>query len=56
MLKKYGSLRLTIDYRKINNVTEPDPYPLQRIDDIIARLAKNKNRLRKRVLSGEDAF
>ena len=42
VLKEDGSLRLTIDYRKINNATEPDPYPLPRIDDIIARLAKNK--------------
>ena len=42
VLKEEGSLRLTIDYRKINNATEPDPYPLPRIDDIIARLANNK--------------
>ena len=42
MLKEDGSLRLTIDYRKVNNATLPDPYPLPRIDDIIARLAKNK--------------
>ena len=33
---------MTIDYRKVNNATESDPYPLPRIDDIIARLAKNK--------------
>ena len=42
VLKEDGSLRLTIDFRKINNATEPDPYPLPRIYDIIARLAKNK--------------
>ena len=42
VLKEDGSLRLTIDYRKVNNATLPDPYPLPRIDDIIARLAKNK--------------
>ena len=42
VLKEVGSLRLTIDYTKVNNATEPDPYPLPRIDDIIARLAKNK--------------
>ena len=41
VLKEDGSLRLTIDYRKINAI-EPDPYLLPRIDDIIARLAKNK--------------
>ena len=42
VLKEDGSLRLTIDYRKVNNATESDSYPLPRIDDIIARLAKNK--------------
>ena len=44
VLKEDGSLRLTIDYRKVNNATLPDPnpYPLPRIDDIIARLAKNR--------------
>ena len=35
-------MRLTIDYRKVNNATEPDTYPLPRIDDIIAHLSKNK--------------
>ena len=42
VLKEDGSLRLTIDYRNVNNATESDPYPLPRINDIIARLAKNK--------------
>ena len=42
VLKEDGSLRLTIDYRKVNNAALPDPYPLPRIYDIIARLAKNK--------------
>ena len=42
VLKEDGSLRLTIDYRKVNNATEPDPYPLPRIDDIIVHLSKNK--------------
>ena len=35
-------MRLTIDYRKINNATEPDPYPFPRIDDIIVHISKNK--------------
>ena len=43
VLKEDGSLRLTIDYRKVNNATVPDSYPLPRIDDIIAQLAKNKH-------------
>ena len=42
ILKEDGSLRLTIDYRKVNNVTEPGLYPLPRIDDIIVGLSKNK--------------
>ena len=42
VLKEEGSLRLTIDYRKVNNATLPDPYPLPRTDDIIAGLAKNE--------------
>ena len=59
VLMEDGSLRLTIDYRKVNNATEPDPYPLPRIDDIIVRLSKNKVFSKispsKWVLSGEDA-
>ena len=39
VLKEDG---LTIDYRKVNNATLPNPYPLPRIDDIIVGLAKNK--------------
>ena len=35
-------MRLTIESRKVNNATEPDPYPLPRIDDIIVHLSKNK--------------
>ena len=40
VLKEDGSLRLTIDYKMVNNAALPDPYPLPRIDAIIARLAK----------------
>ena len=42
VLMEDGSLCLTIDYRKFNNATVPDPYPLPRFDDIIARLTENK--------------
>jgi transposase InsO family protein len=37
--KKDGTPRFCIDYRKINNITQKDVYPLPRIDDIIEQLA-----------------
>ncbi|PIK39352.1 Retrovirus-related Pol polyprotein from transposon [Apostichopus japonicus] len=40
--KKDGSLRYCIDYRKLNNVTEKDSYPLPRIDDSLDTLAGSK--------------
>ena len=42
VLKEDESLRLIIDYRKVNNATLPGPYQLPRIDDIIAHSSKNK--------------
>ena len=38
MPKKDGSLRLCIDYRKLNKVTMQDAYPLPRIDETIDSL------------------
>ena len=32
--KKYGTLRLCIDYRQLNKVTVKNKYPLPRIDDL----------------------
>lgn len=40
--KKDGGMRLCIDFRKLNEVTEPDRYPLPRIEDIL-HAAKTSN-------------
>ena len=40
--KKDGSVRFCVDYRKLNNVTIKDVYPLPRIDDALSCLAGNK--------------
>ena len=36
--KKDGTIRLCVDYRKLNDVTHKDAYPLPRIDDILEAL------------------
>ena len=36
--KKYGSMRLCIDYRQLNKVTIKNKYPLLRIDDLLDQL------------------
>jgi hypothetical protein len=36
--KKDGNYRMVIDYRKVNNLTIPDRYPLPRIDDLLDQL------------------
>ena len=40
--KKDGSTRFCVDYRKVNEVTHKDSYPLPRIDDTIEALAGSK--------------
>ena len=40
--KKDGSLRFTVDYRSLNNITVADPYPIPRIDDIHDTLSNSK--------------
>ena len=36
--KKDGSLRLCVDFRKLNSVSEFDAYPMPRVDDVLDRL------------------
>ena len=38
MKKKYGSLRLCIDFRQLNRVTIRNQYPLPRIDELFDQL------------------
>lgn len=39
---KYGSLRLRIDYKALNEVTKQDSYPLPAIDSVIKSLQEKK--------------
>lgn len=41
--KKDGSMRLCIDYRKLNQVTIKNKYPLPRIDDLLDQLRGSKS-------------
>ncbi|PRP73775.1 hypothetical protein PROFUN_16524 [Planoprotostelium fungivorum] len=40
--KKDGSLRLCVDYRRLNDLTVRNVYPLPRIDEMVNRLAGSK--------------
>ena len=40
--KKDGTLRMCVDYRKLNAVSEADAYPMPRIDELIDRLGGAK--------------
>ena len=38
--KKDGTLRLCVDYRRLNELSTMDAYPMPRVDDIIDRVGK----------------
>lgn len=40
--KADGTLRLCTDFRKVNSITVPDPFPLPRIEDLLDRIGKAK--------------
>jgi transposase InsO family protein len=40
--KPDGGLRLCIDYRKLNNITRKDAYPIPRIDELLTRVTGKK--------------
>ncbi|XGW34220.1 hypothetical protein V3C99_018220 [Haemonchus contortus] len=42
VIKKDGSLRVCLDFRRLNSITIPDHYPLPRIDDILTKISGHK--------------
>ena len=41
-LEKDGTLRMCVDYQRLNSVSQADAYPMPRIDNLIDRLGKAK--------------
>ena len=37
-----GGWRLCMDFRKLNSVTEPNPFPLPRVDDLVDKVGKSQ--------------
>jgi hypothetical protein len=52
--KKYGTLRLCIDFRQLNKVTIKNKYPLPRIDDLFDEL--NDAKISQRLISDRDTI
>ena len=42
LVKKDGTLRLCVDYRRVNAASATDAYPLPHIDDIIDQIGRAK--------------
>ena len=40
--KKDKSLRICVDYRKLNAVSQMEPYPMPRIEELLDRLGESK--------------
>ncbi len=40
--KKDGTLRFCLDFRKLNSVSNFDPYPMPRVDELVERLGRAK--------------
>jgi len=40
--KAYGTLRLCTNFRKVNNISVPDPFLLPRVEDLLDRVGKFK--------------
>ncbi len=39
--KPDGSSRMCIDYRRLNKLTKPDPFPMPRVEDLLDRLGRS---------------
>ena len=51
-LKPHGSYRLCTDYRKVNNVTRSDTYPIPRVEDCIDKIGNAKYVTKFELLKG----
>ena len=42
LVKKDGTLRFCVDYRRLNSIAEADAYPMPRVDEMIDRVGRAK--------------